>query len=252
MPVVIYSTQDPAGVNIAENLREMGQEVLRTEQPLLYSERFLKDIDTDFIVFASKHKSEKGVPAFTVHVPGNWNAADMGGQPGQVAFSGPIRMKGIAVQMEKERQMNASSMPEFLFSLEVDHHGPMSETPCAFVELGSTEREWSDRKLGAAVARAIANGLKERITVKEVVFGVGGGHYCPAFTRMELGTDIAVSHVLPGHHIDGIGYETFLQGIERGERKTDTVALDWKGLKGSQREKILSFVEKAGVKWRKV
>ena len=248
MPVIIYSSKDPAGVNIAESLKEKGVETVKTDHEIIRCDEDIENIKTDFLIFASKHKSAKGVPSFTVHIPGNWGEAEMGGEKNQISYSNPILMKAMALELEEERKKSGI---DFGVTMEADHHGPLVKVPCVFIEIGSTETQWSVKKYGDVLANAIVNGLKRKTDIKEIVFGVGGGHYCPAFSKLELGEEIAISHVLPGYHAENLDYETFIQGIERSSIKVDTVLVDWKGLKGPQRTKILSFVEKAGINWRK-
>jgi len=251
MSSVIYSSQDPAGTGIAESLQKGGIETIRTDLGLLYSEVEIERIKTDFIVFASKHKSESGSPVFTVHVPGNWNAADMGGKPGQISKSDPIMMKALAVTLEKARKRASI---EINVGMEVDHHGPLCMVPCCFTEIGSTEKEWKNRKYAEAVAEAIIGFEDEmgRIDVKEIAFGIGGGHYCPAFNKLELEGAVAFAHIMPNYAADGVSIDTFMQAFERTTEEIDIVLIDWKGLKAAQRDKVLKFANEAGAEWRKV
>jgi len=252
MTTVIYSTQDPAGTNIANALEkdDEGIEVVKTDSGLLYAEKDVGGIKTDFLVFASKHKSESGSPAFTVHVPGNWNAADMGGKPGQISKSDPIGMKAMVISLDKQRK-NANI--DIAVWMEVDHHGPLCMTPCCFAEIGSTEKEWSNEKYAATVAAAIENldDAKNEVEVSEIAFCIGGGHYCPAFNKMELEGGIAIAHALPNYATDAVTMEAFMQAFERTTEEIDVVLIDWKGLKAPQREKMLKFANEAGAEWRK-
>jgi len=252
MATVIYSTQDPAGTNIANALEkdEGGMKVVKTDSGLLYAEKDVEGIKTDFLIFASKHKSESGSPAFTAHVPGNWNAADMGGKPGQISKSDPISMKAMAVSLDRQRRKAGIDVG---VGMEVDHHGPLCMTPCCFTEIGSTEKEWKNEGYAAAVASAIEDldDAKSKVEVKEIAFCIGGGHYCPAFNKMELESGIAVAHVLPNYATDAVTMEAFMQAFERTTEEIDVVLIDWKGLKAPQREKMLKFINEAGAEWRK-
>ena len=248
---VIFSSKDPAGTLIAKALSECDVESTKTDSGLLYAEQDIDKIKTDFLVFASKHKSESGAPVFTVHVPGNWNAADMGGKPGQISWSDPLGMKSIAVALEKERKRAGI---EITVGMEVDHHGPLCTIPCCFTEIGSTETEWNNSKYAAAVAAAIteAKDTQNENSANEIAFCVGGGHYCPAFNKLELGDRIAVAHTLPNYAVDSVAPETFAQAFERTSEEIDVVLIDWRGLKAPQREKVLKLTNEAGAEWRKV
>lgn len=248
---VIYSSKDLAGTSIAKVLSEEHDlEAIKTDLGLLYSETELSKIDSKFLVFASKHKSESGSPALTVHVPGNWNLAEMGGKPQQLSWSEPIGMKAISISMEKERKKRGIDIK---VCMEVDHHGPLCEIPCCFAEIGSTEKEWKNDEYAKIVGTAIANAdeIRNDLEVKEIALGVGGGHYCPAFNRIELEGSIAISHVMPNYAVDAVSFETFMQALERTSEKVGVVLIDWKGLKAPQREKILKFANEAGIEWRK-
>ncbi|MEM3543793.1 MAG: hypothetical protein QXF07_02110, partial [Candidatus Micrarchaeia archaeon] len=81
---ILYSIADPAGVNIARSLKSIIEKgdsdiseknLTEVKESLLYSDDLVRKIEDEFILFASKHKSESGKPSFTVHVPGNWGKA---------------------------------------------------------------------------------------------------------------------------------------------------------------------------------
>jgi D-tyrosyl-tRNA(Tyr) deacylase len=50
-----------------------------------------------------------------------------------------------------------------------------------FVEIGSTETEWKDRKAGFVIAKSIAETIKnfKENPYNEIAIGIGGPHYCP-------------------------------------------------------------------------
>ena len=256
---VIYSTRDPAGRLIAKNLTRMdpetfkeGNRLTKTDASLLDSDELANSIRTDFLVFASKHKSESGKPSLTVHVPGNWNSAEMGGKEMQISWSDPIRMKGLISALSRiahEKCMEKETM----VTMEVDHHGPLSRTPCAFIEVGSTEKEWENERYSGAVAEAIS--AQERVLpeleVKKIAVGVGGGHYCPAFNKEEKGGNVAFAHIVPNYAAPNLEYETFIQAFERTTEEVEEVLIDWKGLKQQERTKITGYCERYGMEWKR-
>lgn len=256
---VIYSTQDPAGVNIYNNLKKILEkeqtsnkpEITKTDLPLLYSDEIVNKIETDFLVFASKHKSESKKPSFTVHVPGNWNKAEMGGKDKQISFSDPIKMKALITALDKKiKKMNI----EIPVVMEVDHHGPLCSNPCAFIEIGSSEEQWNNVEYGRIVGETIMefeDGIDE-IEVKTVAVGVGGGHYCPAFNKPEIEGNVAFAHIIPNYAAGAIEYETFVQSIERSTEEVEKVLIDWKGLKQQERQKIIHFTEEYGIDYVRV
>ncbi|MCX8202607.1 MAG: D-tyrosyl-tRNA(Tyr) deacylase [Candidatus Micrarchaeota archaeon] len=257
---ILYSKQDPAGTNVALRLSSMiengktgisEKDLVQIEGSLLYSDSIVKKIEDEFIIFASKHKSESGKPSFTIHVPGNWGKAEMGGKDREISFSDPVKMKSMAVLIkEKNKEMGA----DLNVTLEVDHHGPFCATPCAFIEIGSSEREWKIEKYGKIVGEVISeyeDNVKE-IDVNEICIGVGGGHYCPAFNKHEFEGNVAFAHIVPNYAIDSLEYETFIQAFERTTEEIDCVYIDWKGLRQEQRKKIIGFINEYGMEYKRI
>ena len=87
---IIVSKEDPAGMNIAEQLQQLLQfptainnkktGLFLREQEIISLENIDKEIKADVFVFASKHVSEAGVNSLTVHSVGNWSKAGRGGK----------------------------------------------------------------------------------------------------------------------------------------------------------------------------
>ncbi|VVB66164.1 D-aminoacyl-tRNA deacylase [Candidatus Gugararchaeum adminiculabundum] len=239
MPIIFYSKLDLAGTNIVKFLREnfsfKNAEIVELEKESIRSDEIVAKYESDFFVFASRHKSETGKPSFTVHVPGNWAKAEAGGREKNVSWSYGSLMKDALLALGR-----LNSLPVFM---EADHHGPFCKCPAMFFEIGSSEREWKDEKLGMQAAWALNEimGVKPGARKKYAnVFGVGGGHYCPTFTRRMLDEEngVAVAHVLQKYYVDEITPEIFGQGIERSREKIERVEIDWKGLTAPQREKV--------------
>ncbi len=257
---VIYSTQDVAGCLITKNLTKInnerfveGKTITKTDESLLNSEKIVNAIKTDFLIFASKHKSESGKPSLTVHVPGNWSSAQMGGKDRQISWNDPIKMKGLICTLSRIASEKGMKK-ETEITLEVDHHGPLSRTPCAFIEVGSTMNEWKNERYSIAVAEAIAyyEETLPELEVKKIAVGVGGGHYCPAFNKHEIEGNVAFAHIVPNYAAPVLEYETFIQSFERTTKEVETVLIDWKGLRQQERAKIISYCEKYGKEWERV
>ncbi len=250
MPTIICSTTNPASLNIARALTENFSlngvaELVQTKNSVL---EVPCDFQTDYLIVPSTHKSESKMRSLTVHAPGNWANADLGGEARTLNTVYASKMKEILLSMK--RQVSDLSL-DWNVCLEVDHHGPTCPLPIMFVEIGSGEQEWEDKQAGEICAEAIVEGIKSEKKYK-CIFGVGGGHYAPLFSKLELDPDAsAFGHMLPKYKVDEVDYETFLQGIEKTVEKTESVLIDWKGLDAKQREKIISFCERAGIPWEK-
>jgi D-tyrosyl-tRNA(Tyr) deacylase len=79
------------------------------------------------------------------------------------------------------------------------------------------------------------------------VLGFGGPHYCPGFTRLSVETPYAVSHVLPKYHLDQLSESLIAQAIQRSSPQPTHAALDWKGMKGDQRDQVKTLAEGLGL-----
>ncbi|MCK4247623.1 MAG: D-aminoacyl-tRNA deacylase, partial [Methanomicrobia archaeon] len=191
------------------------------------------NIKFDSIIFASRHSSEKKIPTLTAHTPGNFGKADYGGKDGELCFSMPEANKK-AVQ-----KMNELSPQDYAVSMEATHHGPITDLPSVFVEIGSSEENWRDKKAGEVVAEVIQSLLD--LKPKKKAVGIGGGHYCPKFTELALKTEIAVGHVLP-KYVE-ITEETIKKALEKNSG-VDLVVMDWKGT--PKRSIIKNTVEDLG------
>ncbi|MEM3555529.1 MAG: D-aminoacyl-tRNA deacylase [Candidatus Micrarchaeia archaeon] len=257
MPTIVFSSQDVAGKNIAEKLinqfkfEKKGEKWVKGELELIQVETKLVDAEqlyekeTDFLVFISKHKSETGKPCLTAHTPGNWGAAELGGKPKQLCPCFPSKLKIVL------REMNSLNDLGWQVCAEVDHHGPLTKAPALFVEIGSTEREWQNQRAGEIVAFAVMKMLSSNQTFP-AVFGIGGGHYAPSFTKVILEEEYAVGHMLPKYCIDEVDFECFKQGVEKSKEKIETALLDWKGMKKEQRDKVIEFLKLLKLTYKRI
>jgi D-aminoacyl-tRNA deacylase len=209
MNLILASKQDLAGMNIADHLVELFDfEKIQKDQycykdcvlvyidtDSVYAEFVEKDFefDVDFIVFASRHSSEAGVPSLTAHTPGNFGSADYGGTSGEVNYSNPVAQK-LALQ-ELKAQKDRLGL-DFEVSMEATHHGPLTGKPTMFIEIGSQKEQWVNQKAGEAVAVALMKAVHYRGYDFPKAVGIGGGHYCQKHTRVMLFREYAIGHVL--------------------------------------------------------
>ena len=110
------------------------------------------------IVFISRHSSQSGKPTLSVHAPGNFGDAELGGLPKTLSVSPALAMQNaLKALMHYKEKLNLN----YEVSFECTHHGPSLNVPTMFVELGSSAEQWSDLKAAEAVAHsamyAIAN-----------------------------------------------------------------------------------------------
>ncbi len=195
------------------------------------------EIEFDTIIVASMHKSASKMKSLTVHPIGNWGVAEAGGKSGEVVPTNPWLMS------EYLRMLKKYQFGDYNVSFEATHHGPYLETKTLFIEIGATEDEWRDDKAGEVVAMTI---LRTREKKYPSIMGFGGGHYVPRLTDIALKYRVSVGHMVPRYAIDSIDEVK----IEKACKKSfcNAAYIHRKGLKGPEREKIKSILEKLGIK----
>ena len=130
--------------------------------------------------------------------------------------------------------------------MEATHHGPLIEVPCIFVEIGSTESEWKDVRAGFVVAKAIKDTIEnfKENPYNEIAIAIGGPHYCPNFNKIQLNSNIAISHIIP-QYVLPLTEEMIQNAIAGTEEDIDLFLIDWKGLgNAEQRNQATEILNK--------
>jgi len=204
---LVNSRQDPAGVTIRDQIRILmadpayrregvDWEFLEVDGRLIHEGGIDADLGSDLLIFLSRHTSSRPVPVLTVHPTGNPGEALLGGEAGSFAPAAPGWMQAVLVNLVRLAPNG------YRASYEVTHHGPTDlVTPSFFVEIGSTEKEWSDQVAGAAVAEAV---LTAAPADPISLIGFGGTHYAPRETAVALETRGAFGHILHSREISGL------------------------------------------------
>ena len=258
-PLVVISRDNAASANIRDRLLD-GWELEAGGDSFWTSDEFdmaeyggsIIEIEpkhnAEYYVFASTHRSSSGTKSLTVHYPGNWEAAALGGKPRTLNTAMPCRMKAALRRFAEL----SSELPGWEVCVETDHHGPTLEKPVMFVEIGSTEAEWRNETAGRLAAEAIVAAIRNREEFPAHV-GFGGSHYAPKFTPIVLGGEKAMGHMIAGYSIErgGVDEEMVRQALEKNVEKAKTALLDWKGIKGAAREKLIGILESMGMEWEK-
>ena len=129
--------------------------------------------------------------------------------------------------------------------MEATHHGPFLETPCLFIEVGSSKQEWDDDRACKVIAKTILesiNSFKQNENYK-VAIGIGGPHYCPNFNQIQLDNQFAISHIIAEYALP-INKEMIYQAISKTKEKVKYIIIDWKGLgKSEQRQQTLDVLK---------
>ena len=257
--LIVACKKNPAAINITTQLSQFRQnpvlagmnsgpsfDFYLTEEEVLFNENLdMEKINKyDFVIFPCTHKSEKGEKSLSVHAPGNWRSAELGGEKTKICPTSALFQK----QMFEKLKINADShnLKDYKVTLECTHHGPLIEKPCVFIELGSTETEWKDRRAAFVIAKTIRDVIQDfkENPYNEIALGIGGPHYCPSFNKIQSKSNVAISHVIP-RYVLPLTEEMVKEAIEKTQEEIDFVLLDWKGLgSAEERERILNILDK--------
>jgi D-aminoacyl-tRNA deacylase len=206
--------------------------------------------EAKMIVFISRHSSASGRPTLSVHTPGNFAEARLGGLPKTVSVSPATAMRDALKALLRYKE---DLSLDYEVTYEVTHHGPSLNVPTMFVELGSSEAQWSDSKSAQAVAHsamhAITNFSKP---INSAVLGIGGTHYNQKFTLMALVGTAAFGHMIPKHAVSKIDTEMLSQCCAKTFEKVSLAIIDWKGIRSEDKPKLLSSLQDVGLPYKKV
>jgi D-aminoacyl-tRNA deacylase len=260
--LVIASQRDIAAQNIAKEIIRTRNflPVPGTSNLFQQSDVFLKLVDSDGIftdkvelperidsvVFASRHRSESGDLTLTVHWTGNPTShADFGGKPKSLSFTEPTRLRSALLAFDRARSYQSLN---YTVSLEATHHGPTElGVPTLFVEIGSSEQEWNDPLAVSAASEAVWNAATAPVHGIPAV-GFGGGHYCNKQGTSLRSGGYAFSHILSKYFFDEYDEEIVSMAFERtlGE-KCHTAIIDWKGIRGPERRKLVETLTRKNI-----
>ena len=255
--LIVASKKDKAGINITTQLsqfQDLGKfDFYLVDEEIIFTENLdLEKINKyDFVIFASKHKSEKNQKALTVHAPGNFRQAEFGGQKEKTGKTSALFQKQLFEKLKENSEKY--NLKDYNMTLEATHHGPLIDKPCIFIEIGSTENEYTNRKAGFIIAKTISETIQEfkENPYNEIAVAIGGPHYCPNFNNIQLKSNVAISHVIP-QYVLPLSEEMIKEVIEKTEEEVDFVLLDWKGLgKAEQRQKVLDILDKLYIRYKK-
>ncbi len=218
--------------------------MLCIDGPLVYAE-FLDGAIDGTAIFLSRHSSSKHMPAFTVHSEGNFSDnADLGGRPRSLSIASPSNMLGV---LQSINRINKTGVP---VTYEATHHGPFLNFPSFFAEIGGNEDSIENKSYAELMARAIRDSMERNAEYDKVAIGIGSTHYPEKFTRLALEGKYAFSHIISRHNIDSV--DMLASAINRSDRIAEVAVIEWKGLKGADREVIIRELDRLGIDYAKV
>ena len=261
--VLVASSKNIASMNLASAVVEVGPlESTGIEfmgRPLYQKDSvILATIDTEIIfppdldaffrpqayIFLSTHRAESGIPSLTVHTTGNFTDKEsLGARPREVGVIDPDLQKNYFLSLNSRKP----SLEGFELTIEATHHGPTSlQRPVLFVELGSSEKNWTDERAARVVAESLMDSLAVGKKWGKVALAFGGTHYPAKFNRLLLESDFALSAVVAKHSLQWIDAPMFGQLIQKTLKFPKNVLIDWKGM-GEHRNRIVSLAQQFGL-----
>ena len=274
MILLVHSSLDTAGVNIAKNVLE-NYPFTQTKQTYQKNPVYTAEINSKpvsflilkeeavnaqylqedypnakLVVFLSRHSSQSGKPTLSVHTPGNFGSANLGGLPKNLSVSPALAMQNaLKALMHYKETLNLN----YEVSFECTHHGPSLNVPTMFVELGSSPEQWSDLRAAEAVAHSAMSAVANfQASASSAVLGIGGTHYNQKFTVMALVGEAAFGHMISKHAVHLVDSEMLSQCVEKTLEKVPLAVLDWKGIRSEDKPNLLLALETAGLPFEKV
>lgn len=249
MELLVAYADDPAGHNMAKFLckdmtpdgdvfRGKYYDLVIIPTPAISADWLEEKYDYDGFVFLSKHAAESGVLALTCHSTGNFSEAKFGGNDRQVAIPHPDLQKKYLQTLRD----NKSDFAEFDITIEATHHGPTGlKKPSIFIEIGTTEKQWTDESLCNRVAKLVHKVMSDDVPKNPVALCFGGTHYPSKFTEQLLDGKYALGTVIPKHALENLDDELFSHILKQNSIAT-VALLDWNGL-GPNKQKVLELLE---------
>ena len=221
------------------------------------------------VIFPSRHVAASGQASLTLHPIGIPHAragevGEFGGHGGKAPPPSP--RLGPWWRMLLQKSQRDSRVDGFEVSLEVTHHGPFLNTPCLFIEVGSTEATWGHTGAAEVLAEIIFEGLIMEYKSgtwdpvehagQAVIITLGGGHYAPRANLLGAVDGVWLGHMLatyalPFEQKDGMIGGAWKQSLLAAISSTRDAfpqgkivcSMDKKAFKGWQRQAIRDVLE---------
>lgn len=231
---ICLSKNDPVGLNVSKILKKGYIEI----DDFLDFER-----KSDLNLVISKHESQSKIKCFSCHSTGNFSKADFGGKDKSLSVSNALAQSHCFLRLKKE--LKKIKMQEYA-AIEATHHGPSSNYPCLFLEVGSSESEHNNISYCNILAKT-ALWLKENYgkimeSKAKIAIGIGGGHYSYGFSKL-VDENLCIGHICPAYHLDSLDKKMLLQMIEKTIPKPSLVLID----KKINKEKIKAYCHEIGI-----
>ena len=249
MQLLVAYNKDPAGNNMAnfisKDMKKDGDifhgkkfDLIIISTPVISADWLEEKYAYDGYVFLSKHAAESNVLALTAHSTGNFSDANFGGLERQVAIPHPFIQKSYIQNLWNKKDV----FSDFQITIEATHHGPTAlNKPALFIEVGTTEKQWTNTKLCDSVAQVVVDVMNNELKASPVALCFGGTHYPEKFTEELINGEYALGTVIPKHALEFLDEELFSHILDRNYM-AKAALLDWGGL-GQYKQKVLQLIE---------
>ncbi|MAG47497.1 hypothetical protein CL617_02735 [archaeon] len=266
MIAIITSKKCPVGINVSsifldsynfketENFEDNPVYTLNENKDIkLYTinelhinaENLHKKIKADLFLFVSTHRSKKQVNSLSIHPIGNWNDARLGGLPNKLVPVNSNYLKELFLELEKNNNLDYETI------IESTHHGPYNEKPCLFIEIGSSEKQWQDKKAGEIIAKTVINTLTKKINSYKNVVIFGGTHYNYLAIKILKQSNYSISHICPKYNMESLSENLIKQSFEKSIPKPEFAVIEWKSMNAEQRNELIQKFDSLKIKYKK-
>lgn len=216
-----------------------------TDEELIHLRSIDKfEFPNSILIFLSKHASKSKIPALTSHFTGNFSMDNsLGGTPCEIGIAYPSFQK----EYMKNLYSKKNSLHNYDLTIEASHHGPTSSVnPILFIEIGSSEEEWSNKKTAKMVCECLIQTIKNvskktNIEESEIAIGFGGNHYPKKFNNLILTSNVAFAAIASKHNLRFISNEMLEQMRKKSIEKVTSIYVDKKGM-SSEKDRIVSLL----------
>ena len=175
--------------------------------------------------------------ALTCHSTGNFDYAKFGGNSKQLAIPFASFQKVYLQNLWNKR----NDFSNFQITIEATHHGPTNlNKPCIFIEIGTTQKQWSDKELCSSIAQIIKKTYELPTKQFPIAICFGVTLYSEKFTNEVINGKFALGTVIPKHALEFLNKSLFQHLITRNN-SAKTALLDWNSL-GKNKQKIIELL----------
>ncbi|BAB59218.1 hypothetical protein [Thermoplasma volcanium GSS1] len=251
MKVLIASKSDPASMQMLSYLEDnydikenSGRRFVKDFEIFVIEDRHIfHDMNLgnnyEYAVVLSRHSSAADIKSLTAHPTGNFGPkADLGGRPKTINVSCPKYMSGTLRQM-----LESYSGTKFQVTFEATHHGPIFDLPNYYVEIGTTENEWTDDDAKKTAVDAVIN--PDAKDFPNFV-AVGGGHYAPKILEYFRRNEINIGHIISKHDHDDLEEWQIKDAVEKTP-SCKGFLVDRKGTRSRVRDMVKSISDDLGL-----